>query len=101
MITQLLNIDLVKELNLDSMPVEQKEALLSQMQDVIESRINLEVLSLLTEDEKKELDQVLDSNGDMVSFLRNKIQNFEFLVAEIIANFKKEVLEMQQTKVAQ
>ena len=66
------------------------------MTEVLESRISLEVLSILTEEEKKELDQVLDSGGDMIEFLRSKIPNFDLMVAETIANFKKEMLEMQQ-----
>lgn len=96
MIVELLNINLVKELGLDSLPEEKKNALVSQMADVVENRINLEVLSLLTEDQKKELDKVLDANGNIAVFLKSKIPNFEILVAETIANFKKEVLEMQQ-----
>ena len=100
MITELLNINLVKELGLDSLPQEKKELLINQMMEVVESRINLEVLSILTEDEKEELDTVLDSNADMVAFLRSKIPNFDLLVAETIANFKKEVVEMHQPMVA-
>ncbi len=95
MIAELLNINLVKELGLDSLPAEKKSALIDQMSGVVESRINLEVLSILTEEDKKELDKVLDSNGDMVAFLREKIPNFDLMVAETIANFKKEVLDMQ------
>src|SRR3989344_1613295 len=100
MITELLNIDLVKELDLDSLPPEQKKALIDQMQSVLESRINLEVLSILTEDQKKELDKVLDSNQDLAQFLRSQIANFDILVAETVANFKKEVLEMQAVTAA-
>jgi len=100
MITELLNINLVKELGLDSLPSEKKIALIEQMSAVVDSRINLEILSALTEGEKKELDKVLDSDGDMVVFLREKIPNFDIMVAETIANFKKEVLEMQQLGVA-
>ncbi|KKT00445.1 MAG: hypothetical protein UV76_C0010G0020 [Candidatus Nomurabacteria bacterium GW2011_GWA2_43_15] len=96
MIVELLNINLVKELGLDSLPPEKKNLLIDQMLEVIESRINLEVLSILTEEQKKELDKVLDSDGDMVEFLRDKIPNFDLLVAETIANFKKETLDMQQ-----
>ena len=96
MIDELLNVDLVKELGLDSLPEERKAALIDQMTEVLESRISLEVLSILTEEEKKELDQVLDSGGDMIEFLRSKIPNFDLMVAETIANFKKEMLEMQQ-----
>ncbi len=100
MIVELLNIDLVKELGLDSLPPEKKAALIDQMSEVIESRINLEVLSILTEEEKGELDKVLDSDGDMVEFLKSKIPNFEILVAETIANFKKEIINMHQPMVA-
>jgi hypothetical protein len=100
MIAELLNINLVEALGLDSLPADKKDALVNQMQEVVESRINLEVLSLLTEEQKKELDKVLDSDGDMVAFLRNKIPNFDLMVAETIANFKKEVLEMQQATAA-
>ena|SRR3989344_3611890 len=100
MIAELLNIDLVKELGLDSLPYEKKTALIDQMMEVVESRINLEVLSILTEEEKKELDKVLDSDGDMIEFLRGKIPNFDIMVAETIANFKKEMLDMQQMTTA-
>ncbi|KKU74588.1 MAG: hypothetical protein UY01_C0031G0002 [Candidatus Nomurabacteria bacterium GW2011_GWB1_47_6] len=96
MIVELLNVDLIKELGLDSLPEERRAALIDQMTEVLESRISLEVLSILTEEEKKELDQVLDSGGDMIEFLRSKIPNFDLMVAETIANFKKEMLEMQQ-----
>ena len=100
MITELLNINLVKELGLDSLPREKKDLLISQMLEVVESRINLEVLSILSEEDKKELDKVLDSGEDMVVFLRSKIPNFDLMVAETIANFKKEVLDMQQPAIA-
>lgn len=100
MIAELLNVNLVKELGLDSMPHEQKGALIDQMLQVLESRINLEVLSKLSEEDKKELDKILDSEGDMVAFLRSKIVNFDLMVAETVANFKKEMLDLQQATAA-
>ena len=96
MIAELLNINLVEELGLNSLPDEKKNQLINQMMEVIESRITLEVLSILTEKEKKEFDAVLDSDGDMIEFLRGKIANFDILVAETVANFKKEILDMQK-----
>lgn len=96
MITELLNINLTEVLGLDSMPKEEKDTLVAQMLDTIESRINLEALSLLSEEDKKELDKVLDSSGDLVGFLREKIPNFDVLVAETVANFKKEVLDLRR-----
>jgi len=99
MITELLNINLVEALGLSSLPAEQREKLIVQMSEVIENRINTEVLSILTEDEKKELDKVLDSDSDMIEFLKSKIPNFEIMVVETVANFKKEMLELQQLTV--
>jgi len=95
MISELLNIDLAKELGLDNLPEDKKTALVEQMAEVVESRINIEVLSALSEEDKKELDGVLDSGGDMVAFLRGKIPNFDILVAETVANFKKEIVDLQ------
>ncbi len=96
MITELLNINLMQELGLDSLPPEKRKELVDQMMETVESRINLEVLSILTDDQKKEMDGVLDSGGDMIAFLKEKIPNFEMLVAETVANFKKEILDLHQ-----
>ncbi len=95
MITELLNLNLLKELGLDSLSQEKREALISRISGVVESRISLQISSLLPEADKKELDKVLDSDGDLVAFLRSKIANFDIMVAEIIANVKKELLDMR------
>lgn len=97
MITELLNLNLVKELELDTLPADKKQALISQMQDVLENRINIEIISNLSEEDKKELDSILDSGKDMVTFLRGKIANFDVMVAETVAEFKKEILDMHKT----
>ncbi len=94
MITDLLNLDLAKELGLDSLSPEKKKDLIDQMSDILESRINIEVLSILTEDDKREMDKLLASNGDLPNFLRSKIPNFDIMVAETVANFKREILEI-------
>ena len=99
MITELLNINLVEALGLETLPAEQKEKLIGQMTEVVENRISTEVLSVLTKDEQKELDKILDSDGDILEFLKSKIPNFEIMVAETVANFKKEMLELQQLAV--
>lgn len=96
MITELLKINLVEEMELNSLPPEQKDELVNQMIETVESRINLEVLSTLEDEDKKEMDSILESNGDLIEFLRKKIPDFDNLVAEIVTNFKKEVLDLQQ-----
>ncbi len=94
MLTDLLNVNLVQELGLDQMPKEQRDAMIGQMEEVLHSRISLAALSYLSDEDKKELDKVLDSDADLVSFLRDKIPNFDVLVAETVAGLKKEMLEL-------
>jgi len=93
---ELTDIDLMKELGLDSLPIEKQQQLASQMLEVVEKRIFREALYILTDREKKELDKVLDADdGDTIEFLRRKIPNFDILVAEIVADFKNEILNMR------
>jgi len=99
MIAEFLNIDLVKELGLDAVPEAERTELIAQMNEVLDGRISLEALSLLSEEDKIALDQLIDANGDVPAFLRSKIANFDFIVAEITANFKKEILELHSVAV--
>lgn len=96
MITELLNLNLVKELGLDSLPADKKQSLIQQMQDVLENRINIEIISNLTDSDKKDLDKVLESNGDLLAFYRDRIANFDVMVAETVATFKGEMLDMHK-----
>lgn len=94
MITEILNIDLVKELGLDGVEPEQKNDLLNKFQEVLDSRISQQILLRLSGEEKIELDKILDSNEDLSNFLRSKIANFDILVAEMVAGLKKEIIDL-------
>ena len=95
MISEYLNINLIEELGLDKLPANTRESLLQQMTEVLESRLMSQFLMLLPENEKQELDKVLDTDGDLVDFLQNKIPNLNIVIAETLAAFKKEMLDMQ------
>ncbi len=94
MISELLHVDLLKEFGLDTLPQAQQDELMDQMTSVVEGRLNRKLLSLLTEDQKKELDSILDTDGDVVVFLKSAIPDIDLVTAEIIADFKKEMLEL-------
>jgi len=95
MISELLNVDLVKELGLESLPKEKREALTNQMANALESRVSIAVLSRISDEEKKELNSLLDADKDVTAFLKEKVPNFDVLVAETVAGFKQEMLELQ------
>jgi hypothetical protein len=92
----LLNIDLVKELGLEKLPEKRRQELIEQMTDVVDGRVNMKLLAMLSEQQKKDLDKVLDANGDVGGFFRQRIPGFEVFVAGIIADFKKEMLELHR-----
>ena len=95
MISDLLNLDLVKELGLENLPKEKREALTNQMASALESRVSIAVLSRISDKEKEELNSLLDDDKDVTAFLREKVPNFDLLVAETVAGFKQEMLELQ------
>ena len=70
--------------------------LIEQMTDAVSNRLNARLLRELPEADKKELDKVLDADGDMEVFFRSKLRNFDDITAEVIAGFKKETLDLHR-----
>jgi hypothetical protein len=96
MLVDYFNIDLTEELGLDNLPNEKKQKLTKQMTDTVSARISNAFTSRLTDSQREELDQILEEDGDVVAFVKDKVPNAEMIVAEIIANFKKEAVELQE-----
>ena len=48
-----------------------------------------------SEQDQEAFDKVSDANGDIVTFLESKIPNLQIMVAEVVAAFKGEMLELQ------
>lgn len=95
MIADYLNINIIEELGLSNLSTERKNELLEQMLEVVEQRIFVLALERLPEEKKKDLDKLLDDEeGDIQDFLIKELPNYESLVQEIIANYKKETMEM-------
>lgn len=96
MITDYLNIDLSKELGLDTLPDEQRQSLEEKMAAVLESRIMNAVFMSLSDEDRVELEKKLDTDDEVIKFLKEKIPNFEILMAEEVANFKKDALALNE-----
>lgn len=95
MLADYFNLDLTEELDLDSLPDEKKQKLVEQMTETVTSRLNQAFLNRLDDKQKQELDEVLDRDGDVLGFLQEHIPNAEMIAAEVISNFKKEVVELE------
>jgi len=96
MLVDYFNIDLTEELGLDNLPDEKKQQLTEQMTETVSARISNAFANRLTDTQREELDQILEDDGDVLEFIRDNVPNAEMIVTEVIANFKKEAVELQE-----
>lgn len=95
-IKEYLEKNILAELGLENLPPKKLEDFLAMLAEVIQGRINLRLLDELDDAAKDEFEKLLaaKSSGDKVrDFLKGKIQNFEEIVAQTIAESKQEIVE--------
>jgi hypothetical protein len=85
--------NIIKELGLEGLPEDKQIELLTVMTESILKRITIRILEQLSEEEKKEFDQVRETaDPDKINeFLREKIDNYDQMVQEIVTQFKEEM----------
>lgn len=96
MLADAVNIDLIKELGLSDLPEDKQKEFADKFQEVFEMRLNTAVLERLTDEQKKELDTLLESDGDVAAFLKESLPSFELLAAEVLGNLKAEMMDLQR-----
>lgn len=93
-----LTQDISRELGLDGLSAEEQQKALQKVGDIIFQRVMMRAIDELDEVSKNELDRLLDVKkndaGAMLDFLRDRLSNFDALVAEEVAGFKKEAWEL-------
>jgi hypothetical protein len=87
--------DIFKELGMENLPEDQKEALREQMLDLIETRFNRAILMAMPEDYKLEFDKILESGEGVEEFIQAKVPNYADIHREIVDDLKNEMLSMQ------
>jgi len=96
MTTQPIQQTFLDELGLGDLPQEKQEAILVKMTEVILKRIFLETVEKLSDTDKEDYAQMIESQSEpdqIENFLKEKIPNYEEMVKEIVENFKKEMKE--------
>lgn len=88
-------IDLIKELGLESLPIEKQEEMLGRMADVLNRRIILSAMESLSDVEAKEINAELVSGNteEALKIMDKKISNFDKIASEEIAKFQEEMLK--------
>ncbi|MDD5693607.1 MAG: DUF5663 domain-containing protein [Patescibacteria group bacterium] len=90
--------NLIEELGLENLPEKEKNDLIVSLADALRSRIAERTLNFLTEDDRIELDKLIDQKSDekMNKFLAEKIPNFDEIMYDEYILFKEETLETQK-----
>lgn len=94
-INELVEKDLFKELDLQSLPAEDRAGVLDEMGKMVLEGIWLRIFDNLSAEDEAALEKVVDeseSPEEIMKFLTGKIPNFEDVVKEEIANYKSILL---------
>jgi hypothetical protein len=91
---EVLEADLIKELNLESSPQEEQDALILRMTDVLQKSVISQLLETLNEDQKKELDEAMAKDDPQVTmeFLQKTTPDMDELAKKELIRFKRAML---------
>lgn len=96
--TSLLNKNFVTELGLDKLPLERQEILFAKIGEVIFQGVLIRVLELMNEKQQASFKEVVDNAGEdmekIVTYLEEKVPNFNHIVELEIEKFKKNSLNL-------
>jgi hypothetical protein len=87
--------DMIEALGLNNLPAEEKDSLVSQMSDIVSSKIILKVMETINGEEANELNGYLESGlmGKVDSFLNEKVPNFSNIIQTELNNLQEEMLK--------
>lgn len=88
----LLGDNIIALLGLESLPNEEKAAMLEKMTELVQKRVMLRVVESLSEEDAQTLANSQMSPTEMVAFAAEKVGNFENIVREEILKVKQEML---------
>lgn len=85
--------NLIQELGLGGLPEDKQVELLTTMTESVLKRITIQILERLSEEEKKEFDEVRETNDPdkITGFLREKIKDYDEMAENTVKEFKEEM----------
>jgi hypothetical protein len=94
-IKEFLNKDLIKELELDEVSDEARIAILSKLADVVYLRFINKLAEILEDEDAMTLEDMINRQAadEFQKFIEEKVPNYNDILAEIIAEEKKILLE--------
>ena len=98
--TSVLQENIIKLLDLENLPEDQKQKLLEQMSGVVQSRITRRLDAIFSAEQKDQFNKLTESgaNDEQIgNFLKSAVPNFDNIATEEIIKFKEEMAQEAQT----
>ncbi len=98
---EILDINIISALGIESLPDEQKVALLNDMATLVMKRTMLVVIETLSEAQKNELEALVASEGAespaISEFLKNNVTSIDTMMQKELITVKREMIEKAAT----
>jgi len=88
---ELLQSNIIELMGLEALPGEQKDALISQMQDLITIRVSNRVTEEMSDEDVGKLAEFENNPAGAMEFLANSVPGFEGVVQDEIVKLKAEM----------
>ncbi len=95
--TDLLNQNIIGLLGLESLPDEEKQAMLEKMTALIQKRLMLRVMDALSEEDAQKMAEMEKNPQEILAFIAEKMPNFEDVVKEEVVKLKEEMLKATES----
>ena len=89
----LLNENIIGLLGLESLPDAEKAAMIEKMTTLIQKRLMLRVMDVLSAEDAKQMAEMEKNPQEILAFIVEKVPNFEDIVKEEVVKLKEEMLK--------
>lgn len=89
----LLQVNIIQALGLEALPLEEKQAMLEKMTDLLMKRVMLRVLDELSDEQLAEMPKEGSNPEELLAFVAEKVPNYDAIMNEEVVKLKGEVLK--------
>ena len=89
--SELLQANIIGIMGLESLPDEEKSALLDKMQDLVQKRVGLRVMDELSDEDALKMAEFENDPEGALTFIAQKMPDFETIVNDEIVKLKAEM----------
>lgn len=91
-------IDIIKDLDLENLPEEEKNSLLNSITSSLQTRISLRVIGMLSESEKNEMEALVEQGDDqkVEAYINSKVPGISSIAKEELMKLREELLSGNQ-----